>query len=167
MSSYTYSQSFTETHAKHLAAKVATDLKRIQRFYGLPSDKDIDEYEQEITQFLKKGFLKEVTYGYKRDDKWIQPTLKYSSKDLANTGIDDNPGKVRPGADVSGAGFYSYMTFSDSYFNSTTDEREKFGESLPFKRSGADYPSTDGYFSNDRSYSSGGRGLDRSSLNKY
>jgi hypothetical protein len=38
--SYTFSESttFTLTHAKHMAAKVATDLKRMQRLYGYPSD---------------------------------------------------------------------------------------------------------------------------------
>lgn len=167
MSSYTFSQTFTETHAKHLAAKVSTDLKRIQRFYGYPSDTDIDEYEQEIIQFLKQGYLKEVTYGFKRDDKWIQPTLRYTAKDLATAGIDDDPGRIRPGADISGARFYSYMTYTQLYFNSPSDELEKFREGLPFNRTGADYPGTDGYFSNDKSYYSGGKGLDRSSLNEF
>ena len=38
--SFTISEAttFTITHARHMAAKVATDLKRIQRFYGKPSD---------------------------------------------------------------------------------------------------------------------------------
>ena len=36
--SYTESTTFTVTHARHMAAKVATDLKRMQRFYGKPSD---------------------------------------------------------------------------------------------------------------------------------
>jgi len=30
------SASFTVTHARHMASKVATDLKRLQRFYGYP-----------------------------------------------------------------------------------------------------------------------------------
>ena len=32
------STSFTVTHARHMAAKVATDLKRLQRLYGRPGD---------------------------------------------------------------------------------------------------------------------------------
>ena len=41
--SYTVTESttFTVTHARHIAAKVATDLKRLQRFYGKPSDSAI------------------------------------------------------------------------------------------------------------------------------
>lgn len=167
MSSYTYNETFTITHAKHLAAKVATDLKRLQRFYSYPTDSEIEEYEAEVIHFLKNGYLKEVTYGFKKDSKWIEPTLKYTAKELANSGIDDDPGKVRPGADVSGASFYSFMSYTQAYFNISSDEREEFGKGLPFKRTGADYPNTDGYFSNDRSYNSGGKGLDRSTLKKY
>ena len=45
--SYSYSLSesatFTVTHARDMAAKVATDLKRMQRFYRFPSDSEIAE----------------------------------------------------------------------------------------------------------------------------
>ena len=48
--SYSYTttatNTFTVTHARHMAAKVATDLKRMQRFYGSPSDGRINEYEK-------------------------------------------------------------------------------------------------------------------------
>ncbi len=43
--SYSYTtvetKTFTLTHAKHLAAKVAADLKRLQRLYGNISDERI------------------------------------------------------------------------------------------------------------------------------
>ena len=48
-SSYSGSTTFTVTHAKELAVKVATDLKRMQRFYNEPSDNLIADYELEIT----------------------------------------------------------------------------------------------------------------------
>ncbi len=38
----TESQTFTITHARHMAAKVATDLRRLRSFYGKPSDKEIE-----------------------------------------------------------------------------------------------------------------------------
>ena len=73
MSSYTLtgSETFTITHAKHMAAKVAADLKRLQRFYGKPSNSDIEAYEKEVIQLLKFGYLKKVTYGFKRNGTWI------------------------------------------------------------------------------------------------
>ncbi|MDE0470551.1 MAG: hypothetical protein OXH57_01310 [Ekhidna sp.] len=167
MGSYTYSQTFTVTHAKYLASKVAADLKRLQRFYGDPSDLRINDYEEEIVQLLKNGYLKEITYGFKRGENWIEPTLRYTAKDLANSSIDDDPGKVRPDADTDGASFYSFLTYSSAYDNSSQSEREAFESNLPFKRVDASEPSADGYFSNDRYYYSGGKGLDRSSLKKY
>src|SRR3546814_17027368 len=60
-------ESFTVTHARHMAAKVATDLKRMQRLYGSPGDATIATYEAEVTEFLKAGFLGTVMYGYRRD----------------------------------------------------------------------------------------------------
>jgi hypothetical protein len=103
---------FTLTHAKHIAAKVATDLKRIQRFYnGVPTDKSIADYETELIELLKAGYLGTVTYGFRRNGKWIEPTLWYTARDLAGTAAnDDDPGKIRPGADIKGASFYSYQS---------------------------------------------------------
>jgi hypothetical protein len=168
--SYTLSdtESFTVTHARHMGAKVATDLKRMQRFYGSPSDGEIADYEAEIIEFLKKGYLGTVTYGYWRDDNWVEPMLRYSARDLAGASAnDDDPGKVRPGANIVGAKFYSYMTYSTTYNNLSDVEREAFRKTLPFTRGGAPEPSLNGYLSPDRTYSSGGRALDRSSLRSW
>jgi hypothetical protein len=111
--SFTESMTFTVTHARHMAAKVATDLKRMQRFYGKPSDGSIADYETEATEMLRAGYLDTVTYGFKKDGKWIEPTLRYTARDLAGAPAnDDDPGKIRPGADVGGASFYSYMTYT-------------------------------------------------------
>lgn len=168
--SYTYSQTttFTTTHAKYLASKVATDLKRIQRLYGSPSDSTIALYEAELTEFLKKGFLAEVTYGFKRNDNWIEPTLRYSARDLSNlSSVDDDPGKIRAGADINGAFFASFMIWNSDYSNLTSAELANFEKSLPFIRSVGLAPGINGYMSSDKSYSSGGRTLDRSSLKSF
>lgn len=168
--SFTSSDSitFTLTHAKHLGAKVATDLKRMQRFYGYPSDSSIADYETEIIEFLKNGYLGTVTYGFKRGDNWIEPTLRYSAREL--NGIDandDDPGKVRPGADISGASFYSYLTYSSKWYQQSESERNSFKNGLPFKRGGANEPGISGYLASDRTYSSGGRALDRSTVKSF
>lgn len=167
--SYTLSESttFTITHARHLAAKVKTDLMRMQRFYDQPSDASIDQYETEVTELLRNGYLGTVTYGFKRDGKWIEPTLRYTAQELASGGVDDDPGKVRPGADIIGATFYSYLTYSAKWDSLTAAQRESFKSGLPFQRTGADAPSAAGYFVEDRTYSSGGRALGRSSMRSY
>lgn len=159
---------FTATHAKHMAAKVATDLKRTQRFYGSPSDDWIAAFEAEVIEFLKEGYLGTVTYGYWRDDKWIEPTLRYTARSLAGEAAnDDDPGRIRAGADVSNATFYSYLTHSKAWDQASSAEKEAFEKRLPFKRGGANEPGVSGYFIDDRTYSSGGRALNRASVRSY
>lgn len=166
-SSFTTSQSttFTITHAKHLAAKVATDLKRIQRFYGRPSDADIAAYETELIELLKAGYLGKVSYGFRRNGLSIEPTLIYTAQELGVEGaVNDDPGRVRPNADTTGATFGSYLTLSPAWWTLSQSERDAFEEKLPFKRSGAEEPGVNGYLDLDRSYSAGGRSLQRASV---
>ncbi len=159
------SESFTVTHARHMAVKVATDLKRMQRLYGSPSDSNIADYEAEIIEFMKAGYLGTVWYGYRRNGNWIEPTLRYTARDLFGSAAnDDDPGRVRPGADISGARFYSYLTYGCAWNNTTTAERAAFEKRLPFQRNGAPEPGISGYMNDDRTYSAGGRALSRASL---
>ena len=88
-----------------MAAKVATDLKRMQRFYGGPSDTRIANYEAEIIELLKAGYLGD------RDATATSATASGSSRHCAtrratlpgSAANDDDPGRVRPGANISGA----------------------------------------------------------------
>lgn len=168
--SYTYTQSvtFTVTHARHMAAKVATDLKRMQRFYGFPSDTRIAQFEVEATELIKAGFLGTVTYGFQRNGNWIEPMLRYTARDLAGSSAnDDDPGRVRPGADVSGAVFKSYLTYSAEWYQLSAAQQAAFEATLPFSRSGTPEPGIIGYLATDKTYSSGGRALDRSTLRSF
>jgi hypothetical protein len=168
--SYTLSETttFTVTHAKHMAAKVATDLKRLQRLYGGLTDENIAQYESEITELLRAGYLREVTYGFRRDDKWIEPTLRYTAQDLAGgSANDDDPGRIPPGADISGASFYSYLSHNSAWNNLSDADKEAFEAQLPFRRTGAPEPGINGYLSNDRTYSAGGRALNRATVRSY
>jgi hypothetical protein len=167
MSSYSYTESttFTITHARHMAAKIATDLKRIQRLYGRPCDEDIADYEAEAAAMMKAGYL---SYGFKRNGSWIEPTLKYTARDLAGGAAnDDDPGKIRPGKDVSGASFTSFMSYTDAYFNLSQADRDAFKGGLPFQRVTGTEPPVEGYLASDRTYSAGGRALDRASVRSY
>jgi hypothetical protein len=170
--SYSYSLTetitFTATHAKHMAAKVATDLKRMQRFYDYPSDSAIADFETEVIELLKANYLGTVTYGFKRGDNWIEPTLQYTAKELAGSSAnDDDPGRIRPNADISGASFYSYLTYSPAWGNLSSEQQNIFKKQLPFQRGGANEPGVNGYFSDDRTYSSGGRALNRASVRSF
>lgn len=162
MSSYTVTEAstFTVTHARHIAAKVATDLKRMQRFYSAPSDAQIDAYEAELTLLIKGAYLEKVTYGFRKDNAWIAPTISYSARDLAGETInDDDPGRIPPGADASNATFYSYLSYSAAWNQLSEAARASFEKLLPFQRSGAPEPAINGYMQSDRTYSAGGRAL--------
>lgn len=168
--SYTYTESttFTVTHARHMAAKVATDLKRIQRLYGAPSDERIAAFEAEVIELLKLGYLGTVTYGYRRGAEFIEPTVRYTARDLAGTAAtDDDPGRIRPGANTAGATFYSYLTYSAAWDALSGNEQHAIKARLPVQRSGAATPGVSGYFADDKTYSSGGRALGRASVRSY
>lgn len=162
----TETKAFTITHANYLASKVAADLKRMQRFYGSPSDALIEKYEREIALYLKHGYLEKVSYGFKKDGSWIEPTLMYRAIDIDSLANDD-PGKVRPGRDISGASFYSFLEYSSKWNRLPESEKEKFEEGLPLKRGSADTPGISGYLEDDRTYASGGKALSRSTVRSY
>lgn len=170
MSSYSFTESttFTVTHARHMAAKIATDLKRVQRLYGYPSDQEISAYEGEAVAMMKAGYLSSVAYGFQRNGAWIEPTLKYSARDLAGgVANDDDPGKIRPGKEVSGASFTSFMVYSDTFVKLSEADRHAFKAELPIYRTSGTEPPVEGYLSSDRTYSAGGRALDRSSVRSH
>lgn len=82
--------------------------------------------------------------------------------------MDDDPGRVRPGANVAGASFYSYLTYSSAWDALTLAQREAIKQQLPVQRTGAPEPSlSGGYFADDKTYSSGGRALGRASVRSY
>lgn len=164
----TATASFTVTHARHMAAKIATDLKRMQRFYGAQSDNEIAAYEEELIELIRGGFLSTVTYGFRKDDVWIEPTLRYTARDLGyGSSADDDPGRVRPGAPTAGACFHSYLTYSATWDALSSDQKEAVKERLPFRRTGAPEPSISGYLYSDRTYSAGGRSLERASVRAF
>lgn len=165
---YTDTTTFTLTHAKHISAKVATDLRRIQRLYGRPSDQEIIDYEEELIALLKAGYVRHVSYGFKRGGAFIEPTLKYTAQDLNGLdAIDDDPGRIRPGANVVGAAFTSFLSYSSSYFALSSGDKAAFESGLPFERSSGVEPGVTGYLNADRNYSAGGQGLQRASVRSY
>ncbi|MFT5756645.1 MAG: hypothetical protein ACI9LM_001365 [Alteromonadaceae bacterium] len=162
----TGSSTFTITHARHMSAKLSADLRRMQRFYNRPNENQIAKFEEEIAQLLKNGYLKKATFGFQRDDNWIEPTFAYTASEIAN-GVDDVPGSLRPNADVSNASFHSYVTYTDKFDSLSASERQTFKETLPIQRVGADEAGVSGYYDSDKTYSSGDRSLARKSLRNY
>lgn len=166
MSSYTESQAqtFTIAHARVLASKVATDLKKFQRFYGSPSDALIDQYEGELVVLLKYDVVSTVTYGFQRAGKWTEASVKYTSVN-GTLSSNDDPGKIRPGLDVAGASFTSFL--EPNWRNFTEAEKDAVRKECPFQRGTGNTPPLEaGYWAEDLNYAAGGRGLGRATVKK-
>lgn len=168
-STYTHtdSQTFTRVHAKKISYRVATDLKRMQRLYGKPTDTKIRQYDDELVELLPAGFLKKVSYGFRRGGDWIEPSVHYTAFELAKADSGDDPGRVRAGAHITGASFYSFLIYSSAWDALAAAEQAAFKESLPFQRGEAREPGVDGYLQEDLAYSAGGRGLQRATVRSW
>jgi hypothetical protein len=165
--SVTATVAFTITHARYIASKVATDLKRLQGLYLTydPSDSEIDSYEEELTYLLKHDAVGSVVYGYKRNGAWTAACVRYTVAADGSIQTDDDPGKIRPGHDIAGATFTSFLSYSSSWLQKSEEERQRIKNGSPLTRSSQSTPSLErGYWSDDRSYAAGGRGVARSTV---
>src|ERR1700722_6545442 len=84
--SYTTTDTWSLTHARYVAGKVAADLRQMQQAYCRPSDQEIEDYLGELIAVLNDGYLETVTYGFKRDEMWLPATLRYTALSLGTLG---------------------------------------------------------------------------------
>ena len=169
MSSYTRtgtsSDTFTTTHARQIASKVATDLLRFQRFYGFPTDHWINSYEAELTILLKYDAVDTVIYGFQRNGRWTMASARYVALPGGVIRADDDPGKIRPRFDVTNAHFRSFLTYSSNWLRFPITTRTAIERELPFQRAAGSSPALErGQWVGDRNYYAGGRGLGRSTV---
>lgn len=147
---------FSITHARHIASRIAGDLRLMHRYYGYPQLDFIDDVLEEIAQCLAAGYLESFEIGYEHGNRERVFTLLYEA--LPDGTLSDNrAGDVPPYEDVSGATSFNYLTHNDRWFALSSSEREAFKAKLPVKRTSAP-PLQDGigYWSEDRSYGAGG-----------
>lgn len=166
-SSYTVTETetFTVAHARKIASKVATDLLRFQTLYGSPSDGWINDYEAEMVDLLKRNFVDNVTYGFKRNGKWTEAAVRYKALPGGTLVTDDDPGKIRPRLNVEGASFTSFLEYNSNWWKLTAEVRDSIKNRLPFQRSSGEAPALEaGYWKDDLNYVAGGRGLGRSTV---
>ena len=162
------SETFSLTHARKIASKVATDLKRLQRLYGRPhdpTDQRIDEFEQELTHLLKHDVVGSVVYGYKRNGLWTKACVRYTASAGGQLQADDDPGKILPGHDIQGATFTSFLSYNANWSALGSTKQAEIEQTSPLQRTPGSTPSLEnGYWSDDLSYSAGGRGVVRSTV---
>ncbi len=161
----TETDTITITQAKHVAAKIFTDLMRMSRYYGSPSSDKIEDYYIETYLLVQAGYLAEVKYGFKKSNRWIEPTACYRAREVRDMTTDDNPGNIPARADIEGASFYSLLSYTSKWYNLSNEEKENFNKHLPFQRGTAkELPQNDGRFVKDKNYTSGNAGVERSML---
>jgi len=86
---------------------------------------------------------------------------------MGTSATDDDPGKIRPGRDISGANFHSFLTYSAAWSQLSQEEKRQFEATLPFSRTTGTEPGVSGYFSSDKTYSAGGHALDRTTVRSF
>lgn len=163
---YTTSETFTLTHAKYLASKVAADLLQMQLFYNRPFTEEINQYIDELTTLLVHGYLDSVDYGFKKDNKWLIQ-ISYSVRNGSIT-TDDRSGSIYTAADVSGAAWSSYLRKNSKYNNQTQTEKDRIEALLPFPRVGQPESGFQpGTWVSDKNYYNGGTSLERKVFQPY
>jgi HORMA domain-containing protein len=165
--SYTTNDTFSIIHARRIASRVATDLLRFQSFYGLPSDKSIDDYEEELAVLLNHDVLAWVEYGFQRNGKWTEAAVRYTALPGGTLVASDDPGKIRPNLDVAGAQFTSFLDYNSNWCKKSEAERAAIAAQRPFTRgTGSEPPLESGYWASDLNYTAGGRGLGRATARR-
>jgi len=165
----TYTQTHTSTYARHIASKVAADLKRLQRLYGgtRPSDQEIGDFETEISLLLDARYLEEITYGFKRNDKWVV-ALKYRAVGNQLAGAGDDPGGILPTENTTETHFASFLAYSDAWDMLDSAKQEAFEAKLPFQRTSGRESDIEGggRWVKSRNYASGTLGVQRSMIDR-
>ena len=161
--SHTTTATFTKTHARYVAGKVAADLRQLRQAYGKPSDDQIDAFMAELTMYLADGYLDYVEYGFVRGGTWVPgAALKYTAAELGSVSVDDRSGRVTRGADIRGATWMSFLELNERWFKLSADSRARYEASLPIKRDVGAEPSTHRDWNSDRrTYSAGSGGVRR------
>lgn len=160
----TRSEVFTAAHAWHVAVKVGTDLKRMQRFYGRPSDAAILDYEKEAVVLLCGNYMEAVEYGFQREGRWVV-ALRYVARRDGVLVDDDVPGRVPLGVNISECNFASFLRRTQKWHTLSDAQQERIyaDAGISFRRTPGN-----GYAGNwgavDKTYSAGGGGVTRQAI---
>ena len=167
-SSFTNSSTFTVTHAKYLASKIAADLNACSRLHGKPAIALVERYNQELVELLRYGYLSQYEFGFKREDRRVL-SWSYEVDTAGNISGDDRPGKMSAYVDLSGTTFFNFLCYSTKYHNLTTDQQASFKSSHPVNRSSGNPPiDGDGFWSGaEKNYSAEGTGVSRRSFRSF
>ncbi|MFB7475914.1 hypothetical protein [Kitasatospora sp. NPDC056184] len=133
------SGTFTITDARYVGGRVGADLRLLYNLYGKPALDSIEDYAEEVAILLNRGFLDTVDYGFRdaATNTW-KLRLRYKAT-VGGELTDSRPGSFPDPVDVTGYGFYSFLTYSSAFWLLTSSD--KAGLNLPFSRTTGTAPS--------------------------
>lgn len=159
MTSYTYADTFTRTHARRLAGRVTTDLRQSCLLYGSPSSASLEDYLVELEELLVGGYVDKYQFGFERNDRVVWSLRYVVGLDGALTG---GAGSVPSGVNVTQASWFNHLIYSSRWYQLDESSKQDVKSKLPIIRITGSLPSdAHGYWDNDRSYAAGGVGLQR------
>jgi hypothetical protein len=163
----TVSETWTLTYAKHLASKATSDMWRCYQNYGSPRPETINDYGTELALLLRDGYVAAYEFGFAKDNQRVI-SWRYTVDSSGNITMDDRPGRIVSGVDTTGALFFNQLTYSDSWSKLTQEERDRVKAVVPVQRVTKDGPEDgSGYWQQDRTYSSNGVAMPRSTFRPY
>lgn len=156
--SYSISETFTLTNAKHLASKVVADLYQCHRFYGAPAESSIAHYHDELVVMLAGGYVEDYEFGFKKDgQRVVSWQYRISAGGDLVGGSDARSGGIYARAQITGAEWFNFMNYTATWWALTDTERSSVRGQHPVRRSTGTLPADGaGYWETDRSYNSGG-----------
>jgi hypothetical protein len=159
----TGTKTYTATDAKYLGSKIAADLRQLQVLYGEPLNSHINAYVDEFVILVKDGYIKSVDYGYRKNGIWV---VGVSYEVSAFNSVDDSPGRIPVGKDITNANWGSYMRKSQKFYDLSLAQQQAFLNSLPFQRNvDNNDPQNGANWVYDKAYGSGDVELKRKIFN--
>jgi hypothetical protein len=153
---YTYTTTFTLSHAKHLASKVVADLYQCSLLYDHPSLDSVQAYEEELTTLLAGRYVETYEFGFKLNEQRVL-TWHYTVGPAGDLQGDSRSGSLVRGVDVGGAQYFNFLTYSNQWGQLTPADREAIKKGLPFQRASGSAPGDgSGHWVIEHSYSAGG-----------
>lgn len=162
--SFTTTTTFTRTHARHLAAKVVSDLYQCHLLYDRPRAEDLDDYQTELVEMLAHSYVATYEFGFKKADKRVL-SWHYTVGPDGGLHGDSDAGSIYATAVVAGTTYFNFMSYSDKWWRLSPQQRDTVRSTLPVQRTSGSLPGDgDGYWQIEHGYSAGGVRVERKSF---
>lgn len=160
-STFTTTSTFTRTHARHLAAKVISDLYQCSMLYDRPNEDAIEDYETELIELLANEYVYRYEFGFTIDGMRLL-SWQYTVRPDGGLHGDSDAGGIYSKGEVAQASYFNFLTLSSKWDDLTAAQQAAFESTLPFRRTLGSGPGDgNGYWQVDHGYSAGGVRVER------